>query len=59
MRFLVFSFLVVASVGGAEKVVVPWSFKALKRPALPQVEGSVVELDRFIIDRLQREGADL
>jgi cytochrome c553 len=59
MRFLVFSFLVVASVGGAEKVVVPWSFKALKRPALPQVEGSAVELDRFIIDRLQREGAAL
>jgi hypothetical protein len=56
MRALVFSFLVVGSVSGAEKVVVPWSFKALKRPALPQVEGAAVELDRFVIERLQREG---
>ena len=27
------------SLEGAEKVVVPWSFGALKRPALPVVEG--------------------
>jgi hypothetical protein len=59
MRSILFSFLVVATVGGAEKVVMPWSFKPLKRPALPQVEGAAVELDRFIIERLQKEGVAL
>jgi cytochrome c553 len=48
-----------AALVAAEKVVVPWSFKALKRPALPQVEGAVEDLDRFIIERLQAEGQSL
>ncbi len=61
MRFLVISFLVVASAGGAEKVVVPWSFKPLKRPALPQVEpvAGGQDLDRFIVDRQRAEQAEM
>jgi hypothetical protein len=59
MRFVVFSLFVVATVSAADKVVVPWSFKPLKRPALPQVEGAAVELDRFIMERLQKEGLGL
>lgn len=45
--------------GAAEKVVVPWSFAALKRPALPQVEGAWQEMDRFVMERLMKEGGEL
>ena len=44
---------------GAEKVVVPWSFAALRRPALPQVEGAWQEMDRFVMERLLKEGAEM
>ena len=40
----------------AEKVVLPWSFKPLKRPAPPAVDGAADDLDRFLIARLQAEG---
>jgi hypothetical protein len=47
------------SLEGAEKVVVPWSFGALKRPVLPVVEGAWQEMDRFVMERLMKEGGKL
>jgi hypothetical protein len=44
-----------------EKVVLPWSFKPLKRPALPgpgTPEGGQ-ELDRYVIERLRTENLTL
>ena len=47
------------SLEGADKVVVPWSFGALKRPALPVVEGAWQEMDLFVMERLMKEGGEL
>lgn len=57
MRPLLLSLLLAASSGAVEKTVLPWSFTPLKRPSLPQTEGAWADLDRFILDRLRREGA--
>jgi hypothetical protein len=41
---------------GLDKTVIPWSFKALKRPAVPQVaqvDWSRGDTDRFILSRLE------
>jgi hypothetical protein len=57
MRPLLLSLGLLASASAADKTVLPWSFTPLKCPALPQVEGAWMDLDRFVIDRLQREGA--
>ena len=61
MRFLVLSLMVAVSSGAADKVVVPWSFKPLKRPALPAVETPAggQELDRFVVARQRAEEIDL
>lgn len=59
MRYLIISLGIVASANAAEKVVMPWSFAALKRPALPVLEGAWQEMDRFVIERLIKEGGQL
>ncbi len=57
MRAFLLSLCFLATASAAERTVLPWSFAPLKRPAMPQVEGAWMDLDRFLIARQQNEGA--
>ena len=59
MILLAAALLFPALAAAAEKIIVPWSFKPLKRPALPQVADAAwprADLDRFILARLAASG---
>lgn len=59
MKTLLLSLVMATAAGAAEKVVVPWSFKPLKRPAVPVIDGVMGEVDRFVVERLRSAGGTL
>lgn len=59
MKTLLLSLVMATAAGAAEKVVVPWSFKPLKRPAVPVIDGVMGEVDRFVVERLHSAGGTL
>jgi hypothetical protein len=59
MKILLLSLVMATAAGAADKVVVPWSFKPLKRPAVPVIDGVMGEVDRFVVERLRLAGGTL
>jgi len=59
MKTLLLSLVMATAAGAVEKVVVPWSFKPLKRPAVPVIDGVMGEVDRFVVERLRSAGGTL